>query len=98
MKSRCSSENKSKINDIDHLFPAFYVSQTFIFMAEAILPLQIPTFKHFQPFGKNLLKRIKFIDFSLSLAKISLSPYSSSFIAQEIEGINKNLPGYFRTK
>lgn len=98
MKSRYSGENKPKINNIDHLFPAFYAKQTFIVMAEAIPPLQTPTFKHFQQFGKKLLKRIKSIDFLLRLLKISLPPYSSSFAAQEIEGINKNLPGYFRAK
>lgn len=70
-----------KINNIDHLLQGFCVKQTFIFMAEAILPLQTSIFKHFQWFGKNLPEMINFIDFSLCVVKISLPLYSSSFTA-----------------
>lgn len=65
-RSNYNSENKSKINNIDHLFPALYVKQTFIYMVEVILPLQTPIFKHLEQFGEKLPKRIKFIDFSLA--------------------------------
>lgn len=66
MRSSYNSENKSKINNIDHLFPTLYVKQTFIFMVEVILPLRTPIFKHLEQFWEKLCKRIKFIDSSLA--------------------------------
>lgn len=71
MRSSYNSENKSKINNIDHLFPTLYVKQTFIFMVEVILPLKTHIFKHLEQFGEKIIQEDKIYRFFPSLVKIS---------------------------
>lgn len=67
-------------------------------MAEAILPVELSTFKHFQYFGKEIAQEDKIYQFLHQPSEDFSSPILLLLIRIGHIRNNKNLPGYFRAK